>query len=348
MRAFVYSFSKQMVRKLIFILVLSGLTFDAYSQGGISVKLSLDTVVWDRTAYLSFIPDLDNMYTISNEMIIDRTEISDSGSFTFDTKYLPDYDVLLRLHISKKGDLPASLIIGGKDENHFFFVANNRSRIIIEGSSKTEFTRDIILQGYSPNQTLFQINKISSFADTVSFNNTIIKSEFVRGAIFQNLRSIADTCTNPLVALYALYKSNFERNYSSNQQFYKNFLTKWRHENSEYFNKFRDKIPSSRKEGNGIIILIAILSLVVGIISGLTYTRLFKKKSIPIQNLSVQERKIFALLLQGKSNKEISESLTIGLNTVKTHVNSIYSKLDVKSRKEIMNLDLDEKKINAL
>jgi DNA-binding CsgD family transcriptional regulator len=332
-----------MVRKSIYIFIFFVLNFpNLHSQPGIFGKLSIDTSVWAPTAYLSFIPDLESMYTISNEMIIDRAEISDSGSFVFDTKYLTDDDVLLRFHISKKGDLPASLIIGGKDENHFFFVANRKSIIIIKSSSDSEFIKDIVIQGYSPNQTLFRISKIASFIDTVSFNDPTIKTEFIRSAIFENLRTIADTCTNPLVALYALYKSKFDRNYSVNQQFYKNFLTKWIDQKSEYFNKFRDKIPSSRKKGLGLIIFIAILSLVIGFIASLIYFKFFKKNQNLIQNLSVQERKIFALLLEGKSNKEISENLSIGLNTVKTHLNNIYSKLDVKSRKDVMNLNHDK------
>jgi DNA-binding CsgD family transcriptional regulator len=176
----------------------------------------------------------------------------------------------------------------------------------------------------------------------VSFNDPTIKTEFIRSAIFEKLRTIADTCKNPLVALYALYKSKFDRNYSVNQQFYENFLTKWKDQKSEYFNKFREKIPSSPKKGLGLIIFIAILSLVIGFLASLIYFKFFKKNQNLIQNLSVQERKIFALLLEGKSNKEISENLSIGLNTVKTHLNNIYSKLDVKSRKDVMNLNHDK------
>ena len=334
-----------MVRKLTCIFIFFVLiSLNLHSQTGIFGKVSIDTSVWAPTAYLSFIPNLENLYTISNEMIIDRAEISDSGSFVFDTKYLPIEDVLLRFHISKKGDLPASLIIGGKDENHFFFVANRKSRITIKSSSDSEFIKDIVIQGYSPNQTLLQISKIASFIDTVSFNDPIIKTEFIRSAIFEKLRTIADTCTNPLVALYALYKSKFDRNYSVNQQFYENFLIKWEHQKSEYFNKFREKIPSSSKEGLGLKLFISILFLSIGFTACLIYFKFLKKPQNIIQNLSVQERKIFALLLEGKSNKEISENLSIGLNTVKTHVNNIYSKLDVKSRKDIMNLTFDKKK----
>ena len=57
----------------------------------------------------------------------------------------------------------------------------------------------------------------------------------------------------------------------------------------------------------------------------------------PIQDLTVQERNIFALLQLGKSNKEISDELNISLSTVKSHVNNIFSKMNIKSRKEILN-----------
>jgi len=51
--------------------------------------------------------------------------------------------------------------------------------------------------------------------------------------------------------------------------------------------------------------------------------------------LSIQERRVFQLVSEGKSNKEISAELNIGLSTVKSHVHSIYGKLGIKSRKEI-------------
>ncbi len=40
------------------------------------------------------------------------------------------------------------LIIGGKDENHFFFIANRKSIITIEDTSNSEFIKDIVLEGY--------------------------------------------------------------------------------------------------------------------------------------------------------------------------------------------------------
>ncbi|MCX6223390.1 MAG: helix-turn-helix transcriptional regulator, partial [Bacteroidia bacterium] len=55
------------------------------------------------------------------------------------------------------------------------------------------------------------------------------------------------------------------------------------------------------------------------------------------QTLTVQERKIFSLLKDGRSNKEISEECGISLSTVKSHVNNIYSKLNISSRTDVMD-----------
>jgi len=58
-----------------------------------------------------------------------------------------------------------------------------------------------------------------------------------------------------------------------------------------------------------------------------------------LQSLSMQEKKVFEFLRKGASNKEISTELNIEVSTVKSHVYKIFSRLGVKSRKEIINGD---------
>lgn len=50
--------------------------------------------------------------------------------------------------------------------------------------------------------------------------------------------------------------------------------------------------------------------------------------------LTHRQQQVFDLILQNKTNKEISEELFIELSTLKTHINNIYKTLDIKSRKE--------------
>lgn len=96
------------------------------SSAHISGKLSIDNT-WDSNIYLSHIPTYDDMYVMSNEMIIAQAEIDSLGYFDFDIDFLPNGKNLYRLHITKKGDTPATLIIGGKDENHLFLILNRSS-----------------------------------------------------------------------------------------------------------------------------------------------------------------------------------------------------------------------------
>lgn len=48
--------------------------------------------------------------------------------------------------------------------------------------------------------------------------------------------------------------------------------------------------------------------------------------------LSPKEREVLEVLAEGCSNREVSDRLFISVETVKSHLNSIYSKLGVKSR----------------
>jgi NarL family two-component system response regulator LiaR len=50
--------------------------------------------------------------------------------------------------------------------------------------------------------------------------------------------------------------------------------------------------------------------------------------------LTKKEYQVIALLKEGKLNKEIADSMTISLHTVKNHLKNIYKKLEVRNRAE--------------
>jgi DNA-binding CsgD family transcriptional regulator/MFS family permease len=56
-----------------------------------------------------------------------------------------------------------------------------------------------------------------------------------------------------------------------------------------------------------------------------------------IDPLTERENEVLALILAGKSNKEIAAAMTIGESTVKFHVSNILSKYDVGSRAELIS-----------
>ena len=57
----------------------------------------------------------------------------------------------------------------------------------------------------------------------------------------------------------------------------------------------------------------------------------------PFDPLTKRENDVLKLILDGRSNKEIAEELSISDNTVKTHLRSIFSKYDIASRAELIS-----------
>jgi LuxR family maltose regulon positive regulatory protein len=54
--------------------------------------------------------------------------------------------------------------------------------------------------------------------------------------------------------------------------------------------------------------------------------------------LTARERQVLAMIAQGASDREIAQSLTVSLYTVKAHVRSLLQKLQVASRQEAARL----------
>lgn len=54
--------------------------------------------------------------------------------------------------------------------------------------------------------------------------------------------------------------------------------------------------------------------------------------------LSKRELEVLELMAQGLSNQEISENLFVSLNTVKTHISRLFTKLNVKRRTQAIEM----------
>lgn len=54
-----------------------------------------------------------------------------------------------------------------------------------------------------------------------------------------------------------------------------------------------------------------------------------------LNGLTERQREVYDLIISGKTNKEIMAELFIEQSTLKSHINQIYRKLDIKSRSEL-------------
>jgi DNA-binding NarL/FixJ family response regulator len=58
----------------------------------------------------------------------------------------------------------------------------------------------------------------------------------------------------------------------------------------------------------------------------------------PLEGLSAREREILQAMMTGKQGRQIASELLISADTVRTHTQNIYAKLDVHSRLEAVSV----------
>lgn len=325
----------------IFFLILCGQT-KAFSEnsGQITGKLILDDS-WDKNIYVSYIKTFEKEYAVSNDLIITSAVIDSLGNFKIDLDEIPTKWSLLRLHVVKKGVTPNSLVIGSNDENFILLIAKRDSEIELFNTEDIPIFLNIRVEGADYMNTFDQIQKLSNYPNSIDYENLVIEKEFIKEVVSEKLKIVADTCSNPLVSLYAIYQTDFQSDYLVNPTFYETYLSKWENENNSYFKSFRQKFPIGKNNSTNNISIkyIILLVSVVGVLLIIVWIY-FKKKNRKIKQLSVQERKIFDLIRNGMSNKEISAECHIEITTVKSHIGNIYSKLNIKSRREALNMKL--------
>lgn len=61
-------------------------------------------------------------------------------------------------------------------------------------------------------------------------------------------------------------------------------------------------------------------------------------KQAETQQLNKREADVVNLILEGKSYKMVASELSLSINTVRTHIKSIYKKLKINSNIELANL----------
>jgi DNA-binding CsgD family transcriptional regulator len=86
-------------------------------------------------------------------------------------------------------------------------------------------------------------------------------------------------------------------------------------------------------------------AVIVALITGIVLTRRYQQEAIainesadPLDGLTAKELRVLELIAVGKSNKEIASLNFTEMSTVKTHINNIFSKLRVKTRKDAVKV----------
>lgn len=311
---------------------------------------------WQRQIFLSTINKLDNYYMADPSNIIQVGSINDDGSFILSGDNLPPDARFYRLYLIKEEntEFDACMYIGGDDHNFIHLILDNNTHITLEADhvSNSPFS-NCKITGSPSNSLLGSLSELVS--PSFYFHEIKFPSElqFSKQKLNRNLFHFADTCKNTLVSLAALINTDMDQYYDAESARYEAFAERLsdnlpNHDYTDnYFRKLnyhKGSTTSNKSLPWWATLIIALLSF--SLIAALFKIRSLSTKGIELDKqtstdhpnkqiiLTQQEDKILNLIFDGKSNKEIASELFIELSTVKTHINKLYKKLDVKNRNE--------------
>ena len=311
---------------------------------------------WQPKVFMAMVEKLSDYYRASPDLIVDIAVVNEDGSFVLEGKQLPEENRFYRLYLMKEQntDYDACLYVGGDDHNFIHLILNNHSALeIIADSSYYSPFGNYQVKGSIDNQLMRELARMvypSFYFYQIRFPSVLKLTE---ERLFHDLKLFTDTCSSDMAALAAMANIDMEVYYEEDPNFFKRFATRLEKAlpGDVYTENFQRKLhyfePIVRAPDwliavvilQGLLICLLLLRLLQLGKSSKTALAEAAPSLATIEKLTAKEQEILDLILAGKSNKEIASSLFIEVSTVKTHINKIYGKLNVKSRREVMDLN---------
>lgn len=301
--------------------------------------------------YLSLVEDYRKTSRVYTDQIVQKVRADSLGHFSFTGNELPRVNRMYRIHVD-----------GCTDEltpkNHFLrecaetesllFIANGQDTLLLPLANQQAFC-----SVESTNPASAYLLEVESLKEDMILDFIDVQTEKAKILNFEKwfarLQEYGIQTGEPLVELY-LYDFLSDRKNETYSQYLKSLP------NDSYYNELLDRLhtaypsssfliqyenelksdqtlASSNRDGFNLELRHLVYLLVILVIVGVVLQRR-KKSKLP--NLSPQEQKVVEAIRKGKTNKEIASELFISLSTVKTHINSIYKKLGVSSRSDLL------------
>ncbi len=322
----------------------------------------IDADKWSGEVYLSLIEDYRQLSGVYPEQIISKTTSDSLGYFSFSGDNLPAKNRMYRIHLENCSDDDEKTIhFNGfcPDSKEILFIANNSDTITLPFS----FDKEMFCKIVSNNQNSNAFIKVDSIIDEMRFAFASYRSETNRRINtkkwFSILHKFAKNQNEPLAELY-IY--TFLSNKSNNlypyyledlkeNTYYDDLLERLqkKYPDSRYFNQYKSELASDKflinpKEATSknywlwFVLFLLLASLGFNFFQ-FTTSRKKRKSSLDIEkNLTQQEQKVLGFILEDRTNKEIASSMFVSVSTIKTHINNLYKKLNVRSREEVKSL----------
>ncbi|WP_131819079.1 response regulator transcription factor [Flagellimonas flava] len=322
------------MKKFIWVLCAMGFSFQLFGQNAISGHLDDHELKhWDTKVHLKELA-LEATVGKSIGKPIAVTRLKKDGSFSFHKKYISESNKLYRISVNRVHKALGDTLVHEAD-----FILSNKDFIRF-GKGPTP------LASYETSNTAqLEWQKLKNFE-----SNLLTEFIHTEERIAPSKAYVKDSLQILMVKLIGVKqlesKALLDQDIAQNESYYLALLTDLKQsdlEPSQYL--FLEKklayltgksLESQLLWSKWVISFLIILTIGLGF--ALLRSRKFKKNRA-VSLLSKQENTIRTLILQGMSNKEIANELYISLSTVKSHITSIYSKLNVSNRQELVQKD---------
>lgn len=335
-----------------FFCLITNFGFADYSVSG-RVNLSGQ---WQPQIFLAAIDKLDDYYNAYPDLIVDAANINPDGTFLLQGSTLPPEKKFYRIYLMKEqnSEFDACLYVGGDDHNFIHVVLDSDTELVIDSDATYNAPfGNYTVEGNYDNEMMRALARLvypSYYFYQIKFPSEL---RFSQEKLNRDLISFSDTCSSTMASLAAVINTDMDKYHKSNSAFYSSFanrLGKDLDDNSyreDYDRKLRYYNPDIKAENSWKDPLILLL---VGLSLFLIWQNIQLRKKPKENNneaeiqtdlteqLTNKEKEILNLITAGKSNKEIASDLFIELSTVKTHINKIYSKLNISQRKEAVKI----------
>ncbi len=323
----------EMNTKLIVLFLISYLTGNA--QNSISGYLHLENPEeWEQKVHLSKV-QLNGTANGHTYIPIASSIISKEGYFSFDQKWFDNNDHIYRVHLNPMNTASRGTAI---TKNSKLFILSKNDFIYFEKGISLFDNYTTTNKADKEWQQLKKFeSKFESLHDDFDTEKYLLRT---KGYVKDSLQIL-------LVKLISIKKLDdkklLEKDIKENTAYYAGLLKELKSSDIDpalfvYLENKLSLIHQEKTEKKYSISML--LNGIAGlIIIGMIFIVLRKRKNFQsesIISLSKQESTIKELIISGKSNKEIANELFISVNTVKTHISNIYSKLNISSRKELL------------
>ncbi len=308
-------------------------------------------------AYLSIVDNCNKKDLFITDDILQEVKINTNNEFIFNGDFLADKNRIYKIHIDNCHDNIGDykhLLNHCDDSKEILFIANNSDNI---NFPLNDLKQEFCSIEHTNNSSNTAILKIDEFNDNSLNELEFTKSDLQRKNIFKShfkkLQHFSKQFNEPLAELYTYFlyanENSISREYYLNDLKKSNYYNKLldqleeKYNNTSYTNQFKnnlikDQYPLIKSSNNTYKIIAFSLGflLLISLVYNFKHLKTKKPKEVLDYKkvLTPQEQKVFELMLTN-SNKEIAEKLFVSLSTVKTHINNIYSKLKISSRKDI-------------